>query len=366
MHGPPGTRDTAAGLSMSAMSRSAVSLPAKPRFRPVLPPLLMALALALPGVGQAAVLSDPALQSLFAAGQALELERAAQARLSADANDLQGQMALALSSLEWGRPEALEPSLRQMQACVERQPDFAPCHYVLGSVLSVQAVRGGALKALSLNARIRQHLQRAFDLDPRSYEIRSALAQYYLAVPLLAGGSHSKARSLELDWRKANPEQARMLRIFIALGDEDWADAERELKTLRTGPDPRLAFDARVAYGQLGRHFVKDHQWDRARKLYEQLMRDQPRQATGPYLMARLAQDQGRFEEAIDWIQRARKLEGAELLPLDQRLGNAYEGLGDKVQARAAYERYLGGSHLHQRNEQEVRRSLAALEGGAG
>ncbi len=350
--------------AMSLMSRSATSMPA--RFRSVLPGLLTALALALPGTGRAAVLSDPTLQALFAAGQALELERAAQARLGADANDLQGQLALALAGLEWGRQEALEPSLRQMQACVERQPDFAPCHYVLGSVLSVQAVRGGALKALSLNARIRQHLQRAFELDPRSYEIRSALVQYYLAVPMLAGGSHSKARSLELDWRKVNAEQARMLRIFIALGDEDWADAERELKALRTGPDPRLAFDARVAYGQLGRHFVKDHQWDRARKLYEQLMRDQPRQASGAYLMSRLAQDQGRFDEAIDWLQRARRLEGAELLPLDQRLGNAYEGLGDKAQARAAYERYLGGSHLHQRNEQEVRRSLAALDGGAG
>ncbi|HLO96662.1 MAG TPA: tetratricopeptide repeat protein, partial [Burkholderiaceae bacterium] len=334
--------------------------------RPLALAIGLGLGLGLPGGGQAAVLSDPALQSLYAAGKALELERVAQARLGDDANDLQGQMALALAGLEWGRPEALEPSLRQMQACVERQPDFAPCHYVLGSVLSVQAVRGGALKALSLNARIRQHLQRAFELDPRSYEIRSALVQYYLAVPMLAGGSQGKARSLEQDWRKVNPEQARMLRVFIALGDEDWNDAERELKALRMGTDLRLAFDARVAYGQLGRHFVKDHQWDRARRLYEQLMREQPRQATGPYLMARLAQDQGRFEEAIDWLQRARKLEGAELLPLDQRLGNAYEALGDKVQARAAYERYLAGGHLHQRNEQEVRRSLAALEGGAG
>ena len=85
------------------------------------------------------------------------------------------------------------------------------------------------------------------------------------------------------------------------------------------------------------------------------------RSATGPYLMSRLAQDQGRFDEAIDWIQKARRLDGAELLPLDQRLGNAYEGLGDRAQARAAYERYLAGSPLHQRNEQEVRRSLAAL-----
>ena len=352
--------------AMSLMSRSALSMPAMSRSRPALPRLLIALALALPGACQATILSDPALQSLFAAGQALELERAAQARLSADPNDLQGQMALALAGLEWGRAEVLEPSLRQMQACVERQPDFAPCQYVLGSLLSVQAVRGGALKALSLNARIRQHLQRAFELDPRSYEIRSALAQYYLAVPLLAGGSHGKARTLELDWRKINAEQARMLRIFVALGDEDWNEAERELRALRPGTDLRLAFDARVACGQLGRHFVKDRQWDRARKLYEQLMRDQPRQATGPYLMARLAQDQGRFEEAIDWLQRARKLEGAELLPLDQRLGNAYEALGDKAQARAAYERYLAGSRLHPRNEQEVRRSLAALDGSAG
>ncbi len=328
--------------------------------------LLLVSCLFLPAAGQSAVLSDPSLQALFAAGQALELERAAQARLAADANDLQGQLAQALADLEWGRPEALEPAQRQMRACVERQPDSAACHYVLGSLLSVQAVRGGALKALSLSPQIRRHLQRAFELDPRSYEIRSALAQYYLAVPLVAGGSRSQARQLEQDWRKVNPEQARMLRIFVALADEGWTDAERELKALRIGADPRLAFDARVAYGQLGRQLVKEHQWDRARRLYDQLMRDQPQQATGPYLMARLAQDQGRFEEAIDWLQRARKLDGAELLPLDQRLGNAYEGLGDKAQARAAYERYLAGSHLHPRNEQEVRRSLAALRPAPG
>ena len=324
-------------------------------------PLMALLSLSVAVSSQAAVFTDPTLQTLFAAGQAVDLERAAQTRLAADASDLQAQLALALAGLEWGRVDALEPSVRQMQACVERQPDLAACHYALGSLLSVQAVKGGALKALSLNARIREQLQRAFELDPRSYEIRSALVQYYLAVPMLAGGSHSKARALEQDWRKSNAEQARMLRIFVALGDEDWADAERELKALRLGNDLRLAFDARVAYGQLGRHFVKDKQWDRARKLYEQLMREQPRQATGPYLMSRLAQDQGRFEEAIDWLQKARRLEGAELLPLEQRLGNAYEGLGDKTQARAAYERYLAGSPLHQRNEQEARRSLAAL-----
>ena len=327
----------------------------------LLRPLLAALCLSGASLGHAAVFTDAALQNLFAAGQSVELERAAQARLAADANDVQAQIALALSLLEWGRVDQLEPSLRQMQACVERQPDFAPCHYALGSLLGVQAVKGGALKALSLNGRIREQLQRAFELDPRSYEIRSALVQYYMAVPMLAGGSHSKARGLEQDWRRSSPEQARMLRFFVAVGDEDWSEAERELKALRIGNDLRLAFDARVAYGQLGRHFVKDKQWDRARKLYEQLMRDQPRQATGPYLMSRLAQDQGRFDEAIDWIQKARRLDGAELLPLDQRLGNAYEGLGDRAQARAAYERYLAGSPLHQRNEQEVRRSLAAL-----
>lgn len=326
-------------------------------------PLVAALCAGMVGSSGAAVLSDPALQDLFASGQAIALEKAAQTRLAADAQDLQAQVALALASLEWGRTDALASSLRQMQTCVDRQPDLASCQYALGSLMSVQAVRGGALKALGLSNRIRQHLQRAFELDPRSYEIRSALVQYYMAVPMLAGGSHGKARSLEQEWRQVNPEQARMLRIFVALGDDEWADAERELKALRPGTDLRLAFDVRVAYGQLGRHFVKDRQWDRARKLYEQLMRDQPRQATGPYLLSRLAQDQGNATEAIEWIQRARKLEGAELLPLDQRLGNAYEALGDKAQARAAYERYLAGSPLHQRNEQEVRRSLAALNG---
>lgn len=344
-------------LSSIALRRGRLSLARGLR------PLVAALSIGMAGASGAAVLGDPSLQDLFASGQAIALEKAAQARLAADAQDVQAQVALALASLEWGRPDAMEASLRQMQACVDRQPDVAACQYALGSLMSVQAVRGGALKALSLSNRIRQHLQRAFELDPRSYEIRSALVQYYMAVPMLAGGSHGKARALEQDWRKVNPEQARMLRIFVALGDDEWADAERELKALRPGADLRLAFDLRVAYGQLGRHLVKDRQWDRARKLYEQLLRDQPRQATGPYLLARLAQDQGQAAEAIEWIQRARKLEGAELLPLDQRLGNAYETLGDKAQARAAYERYLAGGPLHQRNEQEVRRSLAALAG---
>lgn len=324
--------------------------------------LLAASLLGLLGAGaHGAILEDENLQALYAAGRAAALQQAAEQKLQEAPDDVQAAAALALARLEWGYPEALQASVQVMQACIASQARNASCHYVLGSLLTAQAVNGGALKALSLAGRVRHELQQAFELAPDSYEARSALCQYYLVLPSFAGGSEGKARELEQALRKTQPEQARMLRVFIAVKANSLELAEQELRAVRFGTDAKLAFDVRAGYGQLGREYLKSRQFDKARALFQQLLKDQPHHALGAYMMSRLAHEQGRFDEAIQWLEKARSLDGAETFPLEQRIGNAYQDKGDKAQARAAYERYLAGKYQHYNNAREVRQALASL-----
>jgi len=319
------------------------------------------VSLAVAGQAQAVILDDAQLQQLFASGQVLALQQASEARLSKTPDDVQGSIGLALSRVEWADPDQLEQAAQSMQQCVDKQPQLAACHYALATVLSAQASSGGALKALRLAGKIRQSLQRAFELAPQSYEVRSALLQLNLILPAIAGGDEGRARSLADEVRKSHPEQARMLGVFLALKDQKLDVAERELKALKAGGDAKLLFDQRAAFGQVVREHIKAQRWARARAATEQLMKLQPRHALGAYLMSRLVHEQGQFDAAIEWLEKARKLEGSETFPLDQRIGNAYQDKGDKANARIAYERYLQTSPRHYRNSQEVRNALASL-----
>ena len=72
-------------------------------------------------------------------------------------------------------------------------------------------------------------------------------------------------------------------------------------------------------------------------------------------------QAQGQTDEAIRYLERARTLGGAEELPVDHRLGDAYLAKGDKAQAKAAYERFIANKRANPANVEEARKSLAKL-----
>ena len=313
---------------------------------------------------QAQVLKDPQWQAWLDNGRTAELTLAAQARLSAQPDDGQAAVALALAALDDGQPARLDAVLKPVQACADRQPQSpstAACLYALGSVQGVQAMSGGMMAGIRLAGKVKDNLSRAVELDPMLFEARQALSQFYLVAPSIAGGSVSKAKELAAAAQAKQPEHAKLLRAQIALQDKQWPEAERELQSVRPGDDKSLAIELRQTWAQLGTAYFSDKQFPKARGVFEQLMRDAPTQALGPYGMARVMTETAQPDEAVKLLERARALDGADKLPIDHRLGIALLAKGDKAAAKAALERFVVNKKANPRNLEDAKKRLAEL-----
>ncbi|MBT9493316.1 MAG: hypothetical protein IV107_13465 [Paucibacter sp.] len=321
----------------------------------------LTLLLGAGSAARAALFKDAQFQTLLDAGRYEELDQAAKARLKSKPDDAQALAAAAMAHSDAYDTQRLDAAARFAQTCREREPQEAVCHYATAEVMGHQVQMISPLKAVAMVGRLKEALHKALELDPTLYAARSKLVQLYLFTPQMLGGSTAKAKALEAEIRASQPEQARLLRSLIAASAEKWPEAERELMAVRTGADGALQADVREAYSQLGRHWMKEQQFDKAKALYQQLQRDQPGKAMAAYCLARLAMDQQQYEEAVRQLERAKTLGGAQQLPLDHRLGEALLGLGDKAGAKAAFARAAADKRIRPNYAKDARKSLAEL-----
>ncbi|MCV2351577.1 tetratricopeptide repeat protein [Paucibacter sp. Y2R2-4] len=314
------------------------------------------------GTAQAAVFKDAQLESLQDAGKLVELEQVAQARLKSNSADAESSAALslALSFSDAGDGKRLDAGAKQAKLCVEQHPNMAVCHLASAQNLGLQMINMGMAKAMRNVGTLKESWIRALDLDPSSFTARVQLAKLYLTVPGMMGGSVSKAKELEAAVRSSQPETARIIRVHIAAEDKKWAVMESELLGIKPSKDGAMLEEVREATMQLARVYLKDN-LAKAKSLYEGLHRDQPSKASGSYGLSRVYAAQGQTDEAIRYLERARTLGGADELPVDHRLGDAYLAKGDKVQAKAAYERFIANKRANPANVEEARKSLAKL-----
>ncbi|MBT9492083.1 MAG: tetratricopeptide repeat protein [Paucibacter sp.] len=316
------------------------------------------------GSAQAAVFKDAQLESLQDAGKFVELEQLAQARLKANAADAEASAALtlALSFSDAGDGKRLEAGAKQAKLCTEQHPNVAVCHLASAQNLGLQMLSMGMAKAMRNVGSLKESWIRTLELDPGSFTARVQLAKLYLTVPGMMGGSVSKAKDLEAAVRSSQPETARLIRVYIAAEDKKWAEMESELLALKPSKDGAMLEEVREATMQLARVYLKDSKdLAKAKSLYEGLHRDQPSKASGSYGLSRVFAAQGQTDEAIRYLERARTLGGADELPVDHRLGDAYLAKGDKAQAKAAYERFIANKRANAANVEDARKSLAKL-----
>ena len=322
---------------------------------------LLPLALALlAGAATADVLKDPQWQAWLDAGKSTDLARAAQARAKAQPDDDQAAVALALAAVDDNDGTRLEAALPALQACTEKRPQAA-CSYALGRVYGQQAMTASVFKMPGLATKTKDQFVKAVELDPMLFEARSGLTQFYLMAPGFAGGSTAKAKELAGDVQARQPEQAKLLRALLAMNDKDLAGAERELASVKAGDDHTVARELRGEWTRLGFEFMELKNLPKARAIFEALQRDYPAHAAGPYGLGRVLTEQGQAEEAVKSLERARTLDGAERLPVDQRLGQALLAKGDKAGAKAALERFVQNKRANPRNVEDAKKLLASL-----
>jgi Flp pilus assembly protein TadD len=95
--------------------------------------------------------------------------------------------------------------------------------------------------------------------------------------------------------------------------------------------------------------------------VFERVAKDKPDLVEAHYGLARALSEQKQWDAAIAELQLAATLPGHDALPIDHRLGVAWQGKGDVAQAKAAYARFLALPGQNPRNIDEAKKRLAEL-----
>jgi tetratricopeptide (TPR) repeat protein len=122
---------------------------------------------------------------------------------------------------------------RSIEAC-ERARDLDPqkslYHLWLGRAYGEKADRVGFLSAAGLAKKVRTSFERAVELDPRSWEARSDLAQFYLDAPGIVGGGKEKAVAQANALMELKPGIGHWILARVAEKNKDLAGAEAEYR----------------------------------------------------------------------------------------------------------------------------------------
>lgn len=322
--------------------------------------VLVLAAMALPAVpAQAQLFRDAGLQRLLDGDRVPELGRVAAGRLASQADDAQAVLGVALAALSSNQAAPREAALKHAEACLKAAPQAAECHYALGSVLGVHAMSQGMMSMASSVGRVKQALSESFRLAPQWYPARGALVEFYLLAPGMLGGSNSRAAELARTAPRA--EQVRALEGRVAVAEGRLEQAASQLLALDGVSDPAVVDDMRQWAALAGFQLLGKEQPGKARQVFERLVAQQPAWALGAYGLGRALAVEGQQPEAVRWFEQGRKLRGAEQLPIDYYLGQAYQAQGQAEAARAAYTRFVQRATGQPKQLDDARKRLAQL-----
>jgi len=300
-------------------------------------PVLLALALlALSSVahGQS---TEAEFAALLKQRDAAAVETLARQRLQAKPTD---DVAL----WAWGRVVAGDPAKRaevlpRAEACVAARPQSARCHHVLAGLYSAMAMSGGISDGLKLAGKIKDHLVKAVQLDPKNFVMHWELSQYYLQAPGIVGGSVRKARELASDYADVDSARSRLLMAAVHTYEEEWSKAAAELSAVQASRNPLLLEDLNDSWVSLGFAQLRAKQWEPAAKAFRQVLATDAEHALAHFGLGRCQLAQNRTDEAVAALERAAQLNPK--LNVHYHLGIAYQSKGDNAKAIAAFQQAL-------------------------
>lgn len=268
-----------------------------------------------------------------------DVERAVSARLAAEPANADALIAKTELILNEGRENRLDEAAKLAEQCIAAHPQRSECHETLGNVLGTKAVTAGIMSAIGYAGKIRDAFQKAVELDPKNYDARLSLLQYYLQAPGFVGGGSGKAQTLAADTVKINPAAGKLLQAQIDISDDKTAKAEADILAANTSGSPSLSDMQRGLLSNVGSSYVQQKKFADAERVFRDLQQRYPDQETGYYGMARNLQEQGKQRDAIPYFEKAIAIEARS--HFYYRLGQCYQAANDKARAVGAYEKAL-------------------------
>ncbi len=238
-----------------------------------------------------------------------------------------------------GDAKKREDVMVRAEQCIKDLPQSARCHNILGSLYGTMAMAGGMTGGLKYAGKIKEMFVKAVELDPRNFDMRRDLNQFYLQAPGIAGGSVRKAIDNSAEFGKIDAARGQLLRAEVHIYEKEFSKAETILKSIKPSADMDLADSLPNAMSNLGFAMINNDEAAKAQKLFEQQLAGSPANATAHFGLGRALLEQKNYDGAIGAIERSLQVDPK--ITAHYRLGMAYQGKGDKARAMQAFQQFI-------------------------
>jgi tetratricopeptide (TPR) repeat protein len=296
--------------------------------------LIALLSLPLASIAQS---TDADFAQLLKDKKVADVEKLANERIAANAKD---DVAIwHLANVVANDSVKRDAAIPKAEACVKALPDSAKCHHALGRLYGAAAMSSGLVNGIKYASRIKEEFMKAVEIDPKNFESRQDLNQFYLQAPGIAGGSVRKAIEGSEAHGKVNPVQGQLLRAEIHMYENEFDKAERLLANIKPASDEVISVALPQAWTSLGFAMLNNKQFGKAQTLFERQIAVDMNNAMLHFGLGRAQLENQSVDAAIASLERALKIDSK--LNAHYRLGIAYQTKGDKPKAIAAFQQFL-------------------------
>jgi tetratricopeptide (TPR) repeat protein len=166
-------------------------------------------------------------KELLAAGRVDDAIEALRTQIEKSPGDAESQNLLCRA---YFMPDQWDRGIPACERAVELDPHSSFYELWLGRIYGEKADRVGFLSAAPLAKKVRVAFERAVELDPKNWEARTDLAEFYLEAPGIVGGGKNKARQQADALMLLNPAMSHWVAARIAEKEKDQAAAEQEYR----------------------------------------------------------------------------------------------------------------------------------------
>ena len=175
--------------------------------------------------GLAAAADDAS--TLLAQGRVDEAIISLRAEISTSPNDAEAQNLLCRAYFTLGQ---WDRGIEACQKAISREPGNSRYHLWLGRIYGEKADKSGFWTAAGLAGKVRSEFEQAVQLNPKSVDARTDLAEFYLEAPGIVGGGRDKAAAQALTLASLDPAKAHWVNGRLAEKRKDFKAAEDEYK----------------------------------------------------------------------------------------------------------------------------------------
>lgn len=190
--------------------------------------------------------------ALIAAGRVDEAISQMRSRLQTNPQDAE---AYNLLSRAYYAIERWDDAISNGERAIALQPNNSVYHMWLGRAYGGKADSVNFLSAIDFAKKVRDHFEKAVQLDGTNLAARSDLAEFYVEAPGFLGGGKDKAREQARQIAQKDPATSHWVLAIVAEKDKNYDVAEQEFKKAlqASGSQARYWMDLASFYRRRGR-----------------------------------------------------------------------------------------------------------------